>query len=40
MILLWLVMAYLAGLLTVPLVSLVAGFIAGAIWQWRELRKK
>lgn len=40
MIWLWLLLAYLAGLFTPPLATLIHGFIAGTIWQWRELKKK
>lgn len=30
----------ISGLVAIPTLRFLAGFIAGAIWQWREIRKR
>lgn len=40
MIWLWLILAFLAGLFFVPAATLLSGFVAGFIWQWRKIRER
>lgn len=33
-------MIYLAGVMTIPTIRLIDGFMAGFMWQWRQSRRE